>query len=420
MSKRRARRLQTQERRARTRGVKAPKAEPCPHELIRTALRVEMQASMLGLVSQLFRDEVEELCGPRYRRNRGAAAERGGSERGSIYWEGQRRQVRRPRVHDGDGEVELESYGALRAYDLFSQEVQGLLLRGISTRDYSEITEKLDQDLGLSRSSASRAFIRASHKDLDEINGRDLAGQEYCCIMIDGLEENDIHVMVALGFTTKGHKRILGLREGATENAEVVKDLVQSMIDRNLTTTQRVLLVLDGAKALHKAVKAHWGNRVVIQRCQQHKIRNVRSYVPDHLQAEVERRMRAAYNMSTYIEAKEAMQKLLAWLKERNQAAAKSLREGLEETLTVHRLGLPEPLRNTFRTTNPIESIFDKVRSRSARVKNWRGSNQFARWTAAALLLHEKKFRRIRGYRQLPMLLTALENHEVDGRSKVA
>ena len=386
--------------------------------LVRDALRRQLHTAMRGLIYDLFEQEVTALCGPRYKRNRQTEGGRAGSEQGSIYWDGRREPVRRPRVRDKHGEVQLESYDALRDYDLFSDEVQQLLIRGVSTRDFSELTEKLDDDLPLSKSSASRAFKRSSQRDLDEINGRDLSGETYCCLMIDGIEKAGALVVVAMGFTTKGSKRILGLREGATENSEVVKDLLQSLLDRGLCTTSHILFVLDGAKALRKAVKAHWGQRAIIARCQEHKIRNVKGYVPGSLQSEVDRRMRAAYGMNTFDEALAAMKRVIAWLSEHHEPAARSLKEGLEETLAVHRLGVPERLRRTFRSTNPIESMFDKVRYRSARVKRWKGQTQVARWVASSLLLHERKFRKIRGYKQMHVLLAALEN--VDNKHAVA
>ena len=238
--------------------------------------------------------------------------------------------------------------------------------------------------------------------------------------MIDGIEKAGTHVITALGFTTQGHKRILGLREGASENSAGVKDLLQSVLDRNLTTTQHVLFVLDGAKALRSAVKAHWGDQAIVQRCQLHKIRNVLSYLPKELQGTVERRMRNAYEMKTYDQALNELKKLIKWLRDRSDKAAGSLAEGLEATLTVHRLDLPALLRTTFRSTNPIESIFDKVKTRGRRVKNWKADNQLARWSASALLLHEKKFKRIKGYRQLPQMIAALENLAVDKDKMVA
>lgn len=391
-----------------------------PRELIRQTLRGQLHEAMVGLVYDMFDQEVEVLCGPRYERDREAEGARAGSEQGSIYWEGRRQPVRRPRIRGGKGEVHVESYDALRDFDLFSDEVQRLLIRGVSTRDFSELTKKLDEDLPLSKSSASRAFQRSSQRDLDEINGRDLSGDTYCCVMIDGIEKAGSHVMVALGFTTKGRKTILGLREGATENSEVVKDLIQSLLDRGLCTTPHILFVLDGAKALRKAVKAHWGERALVQRCQEHKIRNVKGYVPGELQNELERRMRAAYGMRTFDEALATMKKIIQWLGEHHEQGAKSLAEGLEDTLTVHRLGLLDVLRRTFRSTNPIESMFDKVEYRSRRVKSWKGRNQVVRWVASSLLLHEGKFRRIRGYKQMHMLVTALENQSVDNQQAVA
>ena len=200
----------------------------------------------------------------------------------------------------------------------------------------------------------------------------------------------------------------------------MVKDLIQSLLDRGLCTTPHILFVLDGAKALYKAVKAHWGERAMIQRCQEHKIRNVKGYVPGELQDELERRMRAAYGMRTFDEALASMKKIIQWLGEHHEQAAKSLTEGLEETLTVHRLGLRDVLRRTFRSSNPIESMFDKVEYRSRRVKSWKGPNQVARWAASSLLLHEKKFRRIRGYKQMHMLVAALESGAVDSKQAVA
>ena len=189
--------------------------------------------------------------------------------------------------------------------------------------------------------------------------------------MIDGIEKARSHVVVALGFATKGSKKTLGLCEGATGNSEVVKDLIQSLIDRGLCTTPHILFVLDGAKALRKAVKAHWGERAIAQRCQEHKIRNVRSYLPNDLQDELERRMRAGYGMKMFEEALAAMKKIIAWLTDHHEQAAKSLKERLEETLTVHRLGLPDIFRRTFRSENPIESLFDKVEYQIKRVKRW-------------------------------------------------
>ncbi len=389
-----------------------------PRVLIRHALRRQLHEAMRGVVHDLFDQEVTALCGPRYGRNREAEGARAGSDQGSIYWDGRREPLRRHRADDAQGEVHLESYDALSDYDLFSDEVQRLLIRGVSTRDFSELTERIDDDLPQSKSSAARAFQRSSRRDFDEINGRDLSADTYCCVMIDGLQNARSHVVVALGVTTKGRKKILGLREGATENSEVVKDLIQSLIDRGLCTMPHILFVVDGTKALRKAVKAHWGDRAIVQRCKEHKIRNVRSYLPNGLQDELERRMRAAYGTKTFDEAVAAMRIIIAWLTEHHEPAAKSLKEGLEETLTVHRLGLPDVLRRTFRSANPLESLFDKAAYRVKRVKRWKGRSQVARWAASSLLLHGAKFRRIRGYKQMHLLLAALNN--VDTKQAVA
>jgi transposase-like protein len=288
-----------------------------------------------------------------------------------------------------------------------ANELPRLLIRGVSTRDFTGLTDKLDDDLPLSKSSASRAFQRASQRDLEEIDGRDLSGETLCCSMIDGVEKAGSHVVAAMGLTTQGKERILGLREGATENSEVVKDLLQSFRDRGPCTTPHILFVLDGAKALRKAVKAHWGHRAKVPGAQ---IRKVKGCFPGHLQGEVERRMRAAYGLKTFDEAVAAMKRIVAWLGEHDEPAAGSLKEGLEETLTVNHLGSPDLLRRTLRSANPIESMFDKVGYRLARVNGWKGGTQVARWVASSLLLHERKFHKIKGYRPLHALLAALEN----------
>jgi len=212
-------------------------------------------------------------------------------------------------------------------------------------------------------------------------------------------------------------QRILGLREGATENATLVGDLLQSLQDRDLTLSKTALFVLDGSKALRAAVKRMFGDRAVIQRCKLHKLRNVISYLPPGWQTEARRRLQAAWNLTRYDDAREALQGVLRWLKDHCEAAAKSLEEGFEETLTVHRLGVSGALRVTLMTTNPVESAFDGVRTKTARVKRWRDSTMVMRWAASGLVAVEKSFRRVKGFRSMPALKSALESLDIESTS---
>ena len=366
---------------------------------IRELFMEQMSGSVLKLVSRLFQDEVGNLCGPPHSRKPTNPYWRGGSDEGSVYLGGQRVKVKKLRVHKQSGEVPLESYQALQEFDLLCEDVARLLVRGVSTRDYGEALAKIDGGLGLKRSSVSRAFVKSSQKDLDKINGRDLSEYTFVGVFFDGLEFAGIHLLVGLGVTDKGQKLILGLREGGSENAEVCKDLIESIKNRGFKMLDKILVVLDGSKALKSAVERVWGEKGLIQRCQEHKIRNVQAYLPESLHPEVRRRLKTAYGMKKYDDAKDYLKETVDWLEQYSENAARSLEEGLEETLTVHRLELPDILRRTFGTTNPLESVFSTVRSKTERVKNWKsGRGQISRWTASYLLMREQKLRRIYGH----------------------
>lgn len=389
-------------------------------EAIRGMLGERMRGAALAMTYDLFRQEVDALCGKPHRRKGADLFHRGGSEEGSVYLAGQRVRVRRPRVRDGHGEAGLESYAALQEYDVLCQEVARLLVRGISTRHYEGAIQTLEGGLGLKRSSVSRAFQEATRKDLDEVNGRDLGKDAWIACFFDGLEVEGVHVIVGLGITEDGRKILLGLREGSGENAEVVKDLLVSLRDRGFAPGERMLVVLDGAKALRKAVVECFGPKVLIQRCQVHKIRNILSYLPESYHAEAARRLRAAWGLRTYEEAKRALAKVREWLSGISEGAARSLDEGLEDTLTVLRLGLPEGLQRHFASTNLIESVLASARLRMSRVTRWRGSGQVMRWVASGLRFHEGSFRRLFGHRQMPLLIAAVEKAVGNRQEKVA
>lgn len=390
-------------------------------QAIRELLQQQMKGAALKLIYQLFKDEMKNLCGQPYSRKPKDACRRGGNEDGSVYLNGQRVKVKKPRAHNNQGEVAIESYQALKDFDLLCEEVARLLLRGVSSRDYQEAITKIEGGLGLKKSSVSRAFLKSSQKDLDKLNSRDLSGDTFVAVFFDGLEFAGIHLLVALGVTAKGKKIVLGLREGGSENAEVCKDLIESIQERKFEMLAKILVTIDGSKALKNAVERVWGKAALIQRCQEHKIRNVQSYLPESLHAEVRRRLKTAYGMKNYAAAKDYLNQTTVWLTQHSESAGRSLEEGLEETLTVHRLELPESLRKTFATTNPIESVFSTVRAGTGRVKNWRkGSNQVSRWAASSLLLREQKLRKIYGYKLLPLLISKLLDKKLDQEKETA
>ena len=311
-------------------------------------------------------------------------------------------------------EVELSRVGALQSREALDADVLGKLVRGISTRNYDGALGVVANGLGLQKSAVSESFVRASKNDLDAINSRRLDEHTFVAVFIDGQHFADTAVLCALGVTTNGTKIVLGLRDGASENSEVVKDLHAELERRGLTITPRALFVLDGGKALHRGVRDTFGGRAVIQRCQLHKKRNVKSYLPKAWHAGLDRKLDAAYGMTLYADAKRALEQIVRWLEQHSESAAESLREGMEETLTVHRLGLTGALRKTFATTNPIESLFSVVEEKCRRVKRWRGASMVLRWTASACVWHAKRMRRVKGFRDIPQLITALENHSVE------
>ncbi|MGE3854655.1 MAG: IS256 family transposase [Planctomycetota bacterium] len=384
---------------------------------MRVALLTTAREAMLRTLTDLVDEEVIELAGARHSR-RGASNphRRHGRVPTTIFIDGQPVAFDRPRLRNAatNSEVELARVGALQSREALDADVLGKLVRGISTRNYDGALNEIANGLGMQKSAVSESFIRASKNDLDAINSRRLDEHAFVAVFIDGQHFADTAVLCALGVTTDGTKIVLGLRDGASENSDVVRDLLAELEERGLTLTPRALFVLDGGKALHRGVRDTFGERAVIQRCQQHKKRNVKSYLPKAWHAELDRKLSAAYGMTSYADAKRALEQIARWLEQHSESAAESLREGMAETLTVHRLGLTGALRKTFSTTNPIESLFSVVEEKCRRVKRWRGASMVLRWTASACVWHAKRMRRVRGFKDLPQLITALENHAVE------
>jgi putative transposase len=379
-----------------------------------TYAEIEALAGEAGLMIMMacMEREVERYVGERYRRDSERRYFRWGKQRGAVDFAGQRVRIMRPRVRDKRRrkEKELKSYAAFSKGSKLGEAVAGKLLLGISTRDYKESIEGFCEGYGIERSNVSRGFVRATSKRLDELMSRDLRELSFEAIVIDGIEYRGHLVVVALGIDSGGYKQILGLRMGASENAVVVTELLESVVERGLSVDRPTLFVLDGSKALRKGVKKIWGDLAIIQRCQLHKRRNVKGHLPPERQEEVDRRIRNAYAMGNYEDAKKSLMTTHRWLQRLNPSAARSLEEGMDETLTVHRLNLPDELRRSLSTTNVIESCFDYVRKVTRNVKRWRDGAMVLRWVGCGLLQAETRFRRIRGCKKMPHLKSALKN----------
>jgi len=367
----------------------------------------------LGLmhVQETLEAEVDELAGARHARKlNGEAGCRYGSNPGSVRLGGQRLAVRVPRVRGDDGEIPLRSYQELHRG---GGEVDEVLLRrvlhGISCSNYESAAAAVPGAIGLSGSSVSRSFVAASAAQLKLFQERDLSGEEYVALFLDGKTFADATMVIALGITMTGEKRFLGFVETETENARVLSVFLRSLLARGLDISPGLLVIIDGGKGLRSAVRKVFARRALVQRCMWHKRENVVSYLPQREQAAWRRCLQRAMDRPTYDEAKSALDDLVAELDMINQSAAASLREGLEEILTLHRLGLFAKLGRSFKTTNCLENVNSLVEDRCAKVDCWKNSNQRQRWLATALLDIEPRLRTVCGFGHLEALREALQ-----------
>ena len=370
------------------------------------------------LMKALIEAEVKSLVGERY--NRHSQYYPWCKQKGYVVVGGQKVPMVRTRVRTEEGEVQLESYKRFQQETDRTQAVFGRMLASVSCRDYPKAIETLEEGYGISKSVIGREMIQATGEQLDTLCHRDLSGVDLAVLVVDGIALQESIFVAALGIDRQGVKHFLGMVEGATENAEVCVALLDNLKERKLTMERAVLAVVDGSKALLAALKRFFGRLAVIQRCQEHKIRNVQSYLPKKYHQEIEHKLRAAYGMSDYGEAREALLVVVRELERINHDAAASLCEGLEETLTIHRLGLPALLRRSFASTNILESAFSRSRHVMRNVTRWRNSRQKARWVATALLHAERSFRRTKGYRLMPMLINALDEFTKQEQQRAA
>jgi transposase-like protein len=364
----------------------------------------------LQLMDLMMQEEVRELVGERSQRQAERTASRWGNERGYCVVMGQKVPIQRPGVRTTDDkEVRLGSYEMFHRGEPLTETVWEKLMLGLSTRKYDQAVRQFTEVYGLEKSAISEHFIEASRKKLKDMMDRRLDKARLCALLIDATPFAGQQMIAALGIDEYGRKTILGIRQGATENATVVSELLADLVDRGLDFTEPRLYILDGAKALSAAVKKHAGESAVIQRCQVHKRRNVLDHLTDEQKPEVAKKLNAAYALEDYAAAKQALNAVHRELMDLNPSAARSLGEGMEETLTVHRLHLPMQLRKTMASTNVIESAFSIVEQVCKNVKRWHGGDQRERWVGSGLMVAEKQFRRITGYKLIPVLIKELE-----------
>lgn len=402
--------------------------------LLELPLRV---AEVIGRLPQLIKEMAQEtgillmlaamnsecvrIAGPKHSKNPLRTANWWGSDLRPVYYDKQEVIIDRPRLRGKDKkEIPLATYEAFRDPHGMRESVLKNMILGISSRDYEEAVSGFLKGYGIKKSSVSRHFVKATAEQMRGFLERDLSGVDLVAIFIDGIEFKGHLLVVAMGLDRDGRKHILGLCQGATENAEVCKSLLEDMDRRGLNTRKDYLFVLDGAKALRSATARMFGERALVQRCQQHKRRNVLKHLPEKHQNAIDARISAAYKMTDYSEAGKSLDLTVRYLENLNPDAASSLKEGLEETLTVHKLGVTGLLRKTLATTNPLESCFSGVRTTTDRVKRWRGGDMAQRWAVAALLRAEKKFKRVKGYREIPKLAAVLQQKSLDRKEAAA
>lgn len=380
-------------------------------ESIQELLGERAKRAALSFGLELLEQDVESLCGARYSRN-DSEYSRYGTEKSSVIIGGARYGIERPRVRGKQGEVYPESLKKLRKQDLLDEQMKEAMLMGVSTRNYEKVIQGYSEKTGVSKSTVARAFGRASKKELDAINEADLSDYSFVSLMIDGLEIGSRTVIAAIGITAKLEKVPVGLIEGNTENSTIVIDLLERLIERGFKLhCEKLLCVLDGSKALKKAVVSVFGTKVLIQRCWLHKLRNIQSYLPKEHHKTLLWRMKKLMGLNSLADAKKEYNSIHSWLKNISVDAANSLEEAGENLLTVHMLGVTGELRKSLSSTNIIESLFSVVRAKLRNVKNWhsKGNLKALKWIASAINQHRNSnMRKLRGLNQKNKLISAL------------
>lgn len=375
-------------------------------ELLELALR-----SGLKVFTTMLEEDRTAICGPRYAHEPDRPASRAGTVRSEVVLGGRKVAIQRPRVRTAAGEVALPTFQTMAATDPLDRRVVEQMLVGVATRQYARSLEPLGPAMtsrGTSKSAVSRRFVARTAAQLAAWQSAPLDGLDLMALLIDGVHVSDHCLIVALGITADGQKHALGLWDGSTENATVCQGLLANLQSRGLRTDRSLLVILDGSKALRKAVHAIFGQAALVQRCQVHKMRNILEYLSERQRPWARAILRRAYQSADAKTAQRLLLDLARRLESAYPSAAESVREGLDETLTVLTLKLSPRLRRSFATTNAAESLLSRTRHVKRNVKRWRGGQMMLRWVAAGILEAVKGFRRVKGYADMPMLVAAL------------
>jgi len=381
------------------------------HQIIQTgtrALNAFTQELGRQVAEFILYAEREELAGPDYQ-PRKEGLYKWASEPGSIYLGGQKTPVQRPRLRRADKEVQLQSYQAMQQSEGFSEQLLNQSLAGLSGRRYRETLVNAAEAFGVSPSAVSEHLVEATTRKLKEFRQRPLQDFAPFVLFVDTVHRGGRAFVVALGIDLQGQKRALGFWEGATENAEVSETLLADLEERGLKLSAKVLFIIDGGKGLAKTLQARYGGKLLLQRCTIHKDRNLQGHLPKKYRKEAHRRFRLALEQNDYKEAEKLLRELEQWLRGINESAADSLLEAFSELLTLHRLKVPALLRKTLHSTNPIESLFSRVRACEHNIKRYRSSKMAQRWLAAVLLYGEKSFRPVKGHADIKAVRANIE-----------
>jgi len=402
------------------RGVKTRRARvkeilDLPGKAMDVDARTELIQALIPLglwhVKEVLEQEVRALAGERYKRQGMEGYDRWGKQWGSVYLRDQKVPILVPRVRNQqeDKEIRLRSYERLQEPWNGDGGVLKRILHGLSCRSYEACAEAVPEAFGLSGSTVSKRYIRASAKELKKLCERRLEGYDFVGLILDGKIFGADEMVIALGVTVQGRKIPLGFVQTGTENERVGREMLEGLLERGLKIQDGLFCVIDGSKGLRKALYEVFGSKVLVQRCQWHKRENVIGYLPKGIQGAMRRKLQEAYEEPTYEKAKERLLKVRRELQQINRSAVNSLDEGFEETLTLHRLGLFQELGKSFKTTNCIESLMALIAQKTDKVDYWRNSDQKHRWLAAALLDLEPRLRRVKRYKHLPKLRIAIQ-----------
>jgi transposase-like protein len=379
------------------------------------------------VLASMMEQDREDLCGPRWKRDPDRKAGRAGTTKSEVTLGGRRIAVPRPRVRSQAGhEMELPSFAFAANRDPLDYHTLEAVACGVSTRKYARSLDSLPREIderSVSRSSVSRRYVAMTTKQMTAWLTTPLGDRHFPIVMIDGIHLGDHLVLIALGIDTEGKKQVLGLREGDTENGQVAKALLRDLVERGLDPELARLFVIDGAKALRSAIRKVFGDRGVVQRCQLHKQRNILGHLPERMHVSVKAILREAWSLRDAKLAKARLERLAASLKANHPGAAASVREGLEETLTLQGLGIEGTLYRKLRTTNAIENLNSGITAYSKNVKRWQGGSMVVRWVSTAIVEAEKKFRRVHGWRDIEKLvrtLALIEDKEEAAAERVA